>query len=57
MDMEQERKKNEDNSTARAEKEINDFFYSEERRKDDNLNELVNTGLSSIYMDKPEEKK
>lgn len=57
LDMEQEPKKKEDDSTARAEKEINDFFYGEKRRNDDNLNELVNNGLSSIYIDKPEEKK
>jgi hypothetical protein len=46
-----------EDSTAQSEKKINEFFYGEEREKDDNLNQLVNNGLSSIYMEKPEDKK
>ena len=53
LDSEQKHSNNGEDSTAQAEKKINEFFYGEEREKDGNLNELVNNGLSSIYMEKP----
>ncbi|WNB91641.1 hypothetical protein [Bacillus sp. NEB1478] len=57
MDFEQKNSNNGENLTANAEKKINEFFYGEEREEDDNLNELVNNGLSSIYMEKSEDEK
>jgi hypothetical protein len=55
LDNEKKQSSNKEDSTARAEKEINEFFYEDE--KDNNLNDLINDGLSSIYIRKPEDQK
>jgi hypothetical protein len=54
MDNEQHRNDGE-NAAAKADKEINEFFYDDKNEENTSLTNLVNTGLSSIYMKEPKE--
>jgi hypothetical protein len=57
MDKEQKSKKQYEDPTAHAEKEINEFFYDENREDDGHPTDYMNNEMPAINISKPDDEK